>query len=58
MAALMTFAIAAFNQLVPPANPEQAWAIQIYGCFWSGVAIGKCLRLIYHPVPEKPHDRR
>lgn len=48
--ALLVFGLAAFNWLVPPATEGQANTLRIIGCFWTGIAIGQCLRLIY---PEK-----
>lgn len=49
-AAFWTFLIAFMNYLEPPTTVQQAAAIRVFACFTAGVAIGRCLRLIY---PEK-----
>ena len=50
MGILMTFFIAGYNLLAPPATPVEATCIRVVGCFYCGWAVGQCLRLIY---PEK-----
>lgn len=47
MGVFMTFLIAAYNVLAPPATTAEAATIRVIGCFYAGWGIGQCLRLIY-----------